>query len=269
MHCRWFKDSLSKIRQPQHHVQQAAQGQASKETISPQKLVTQTTLDTVSSAESRAQIGPGQYFVCGAPTESERCVESLAILLDENQVYPAIMKNPVGYPLEGCLVDPDEVEMLGLERFTKEELKGWDYINLLELDLTGREDSRPIYAVEQQLQHKMEWQDLGYQRLNRVAGAGPWNNKPRGTVMVGFEYAPRGWLQEHYHEIAIVRGKMRGGGQDGTKVDLTGLGGILWASKLRTTGMLLYRQWEKDIIVILFTFLRITSKRSVIHNPQV
>ena len=116
----------------------------------------------------------------------------------------------------------------------KEELEGWDHITLLKLDLTGREDPRPIYAVEQQLQHKTEWQDLGYQRLNRVAGAGPWGNKPRGTVMVGFAYAPRGWLEAHYHEIAIVRVKKRGGAPDGTNVDLTGLAG----SKLRTTGML-------------------------------
>jgi hypothetical protein len=195
-------------------------------------------LEYETTAGWQERIGPGQYFVCGAPTERERRVESIAILLNANRGYPAIMKNPVGYPvwypLEGRVVDQGEVEMLGLERFTEEELEGWDYINLLELDLTGREDSRPIYAVEQQLQHKTEWQDLGYQRLNRVAGAGPWGNKPRGTVMVGFAYAPRGWLEAHYHEIAIVRGKKRGGAPDGTNVDLTGLAG----SKLRTTGML-------------------------------
>ena len=48
------KDSFSKIRQLQHHVRQAAaQGQASQETVR-HEIVTQTTLDTVSSAESQA-----------------------------------------------------------------------------------------------------------------------------------------------------------------------------------------------------------------------
>ena len=185
-------------------------------------------LEYKTTAQWQEEVGPGQYFVCGAPTKQERSSESLAIMLEEGRVWPALMKNPAGYPLEGRMVHPDEVEMLGLERFSKEDLKEWRYINLLELDLTGREDSRPIYAVEQQLQKKTEHQVLGYQRLNRVAGAGPWGRKPRGTVMVGFAYAPRGWLQEHYHEIAIVLGKQQQNFRpDGTNVDLTGLSGIL------------------------------------------
>jgi hypothetical protein len=76
------------------------------------------------------------------------------------------------------LVDRDEVEVetLGLERFEKEELEemGWKYIPLIELNLAGRDGSRPVYAIEQQLQIKTFSQELGYQRLNRIPGSGNW-----------------------------------------------------------------------------------------------
>lgn len=156
-------------------------------------------------------IGPAQFFVSSDPTDDGRERESTAILWDESRAIPALMKNPQRYDLEGRIVPQDQVEELGLKRFTKDELdeQGWDYIPLFEVDLSGRKDSRPAYAVEQQFQYKTEDLKLGIQRLNRTPGAGNWNVEPRGTVMVGFAFAPRGWLEEHEGAIAIVEGKQR------------------------------------------------------------
>jgi hypothetical protein len=117
---------------------------------------------------------------------------------------------------------------------------GWKYIPLIELNLAGRDDSRPAYAIEQQLQIKTFSQKLGYQRLNRIPGIDNWDIpgidnwdiKPTGTVMVGFAYAPRGWLEENYDDIAIVRGTQNfvppkaGSSKDGSEEDLTDVLGI-------------------------------------------
>lgn len=107
---------------------------------------------------------------------------------------------------------------------------GWNYIPLIELDLTGREDSRPAYAIEQQLQLKTFLQKLGQQRLNRVPGVGPWRKKPKGTVMVGFAYAPRGWYEKYKAQLAVVGGTRKftppeaGSSRDGSVENLTGIG---------------------------------------------
>jgi hypothetical protein len=166
-------------------------------------------LEFMSPAEYQEQVGPGQYFVCLNPEETEHKYEALAILTTKSRPYPALMKNPGGY-LFGRAVDYDEVENLSLERFTYEELKDeWDYVNLLELDLTGREDSRPIYAVKQQLQLKTFYQKLGLERLNRIPGCGDWTKKPNGTAMLGFAFPKRGWIErvsENY-QTAIVNGR--------------------------------------------------------------
>ena len=68
--------------------------------------------------------------------------------------------------------------------------------------------------------------------MNRVPGVGPWARKPNGTVMVGFFYAPRGWLAENYDDIAVVNGKMEwvppeeGSSKDYSNEDMTGIPGI-------------------------------------------
>ena len=64
-----------------------------------------------------------------------------------------------------------------------------------------------------------------------MPGAGPWENKPEGTVMVGFAYAPRGWYEKYKGQLAVVGGKQKftppKSSRDGSAVDLTGIAGIL------------------------------------------
>jgi hypothetical protein len=74
---------------------------------------------TITTSEWQEQVGPGQYFTCSKPGENERAAESTGILWMKERVYPAIMKNPIGHLLGGRLVERDEVENLGLERFTR------------------------------------------------------------------------------------------------------------------------------------------------------
>jgi hypothetical protein len=190
----------------------------------------------MSPPEYQEQVGPGQYFVCLNPDEYERKYEALGILTAKCRPYPALMKNPGGYILDRA-VDYDEVENLSLERFTYKELKDeWDYVNLLELDLTGREDSRPIFAVEQQLQLKTFHQKLGLERLNRIPGCGDWKQKSKnGMAMVGFAFPKRGWIErvtENY-QTAIVNGRTNfippilGSKRDGSQDLLTGISGII------------------------------------------
>jgi hypothetical protein len=186
-------------------------------------------LEYMSPAEYQEQVGPGQYFVCLHPEESERKYESLAILFKKSRPYPALMKNPGGYILDRA-VDYDEVKILGLK--LKEN---WDYVNLLELDLTGREDCRPIFSVEQQLQLKTFYQELGLERLNRIPGSGNWDQKPKGTAMVGFAFPKRGWIERvsENNQTAIVNGRQTfvppelGSKKDGSQDLLTGVGGII------------------------------------------
>ena len=82
-------------------------------------------LDYMTTAEWQEQVGPGQYFVTGSPVEKESEDESTSILWERNRVYPALMKNVEQHDLEGVVVDPDLVEVLGLERLEKDELKEW------------------------------------------------------------------------------------------------------------------------------------------------
>ena len=94
---------------------------------------------------------------------------------------------------------------------------GWKWIPLIEIELRGSETVRPAMAVEQQCQLLTHDLELGWQRNNRVPGAGNWDlkvNKYHRLAMVGFAYAPPGWKEKYAHKIAIVKGK-----QDGVRDD--------------------------------------------------
>jgi hypothetical protein len=167
----------------------------------------------MSTKQYQEHVGPGQYFLTSQVTDFERTEEAFALWTQTSRPYPAIMKNPGGYPVQERLVDPDEVEILSLERFTKPELlaMGWKWLPLMELDLDGSPTLRPAYALEQQCQILTHDLRLGSQRNNRVPGAGNWDRnatKENRFVVVGFAYAPPGWLNKYYDLIAFVNGKI-------------------------------------------------------------
>ena len=48
--------------------------------------------------------------------------------------------------------------------------------------------------------------------MNRVPGAGWWDRKVTDETrfgVLGFAYAPPGWLNKHYDHIAFVNGKIK------------------------------------------------------------
>lgn len=155
--------------------------------------------------------GPIQFFVTKQEGDTFVYYEATAILHQSARVYPAIMKNPKGHCLEGRRVNNDEVEKLGLERFEFEELQeqGWDYIPLVDIDLTGEETGRVAYAIEQQLQLMVhDVLSLGFERLNRFPGAGNWNN-PGGNYIVGMLFPPKGFNKLFKNDkIVAVNGIM-------------------------------------------------------------
>jgi hypothetical protein len=167
----------------------------------------------MSTKQYQEHVGPGQYFLTSQVTDYTRTEEAFGQWTQTSRPYPAIMKNPGGYPVQERLVDPDEVEILGLERFTKPELlaMGWKWLPLMELDLDGSPTLRPAYALEQQCQILTHDLRLGSQRNNRIPGAGGWDRKvtkENRFCVVGFAYAPPGWLNKYYDRIAFVNGKI-------------------------------------------------------------
>jgi hypothetical protein len=165
----------------------------------------------MSIRQYRQNVAPGQYFVTCRAAESERTAEAFALWYEKCRVYPAIMKNPCRHHLGSRMVEPDEVEFLGLKRFTLKVLKrmGWKWLPLLELDLANSPTVCSIMAVEQRCHLHTHDLELGTQRNNRVLGAGNWDKvEPSQTLaMVGFAYAPPGWLEKYQggDRIAIVR----------------------------------------------------------------
>ena len=169
-------------------------------------------LGGMSTRQYQEDVGPGQYFLTALVTDNERSREAFALWTNTSRVYPAIMKNPAEHLVQERLVDQDEVKSLGLERFTFPELTamGWKWLPLMEADLEGSPTLRPLYALEQQCQVLTHDLRLGTQRNNRVPGAGIWNQevtKRNRFGVVGFAYAPPGWLNKYYSRIAFVNGK--------------------------------------------------------------
>jgi hypothetical protein len=167
----------------------------------------------MSTRQHQEHVGPGQYFVSTKVTDNERTEEAFGQWTQSSRGYPPIMKNPAEYPVQERLVDMDEVEILGLERFTLPEMiaMGWKWLPLMELDLDGSPTLRPLYALEQQCQILTHDLQLGSQRNNRVPGAGGWDRnvtKETRFGVVGFAYAPPGWLNKYYDRIAFVNGKI-------------------------------------------------------------
>jgi len=111
--------------------------------------------------------------------------------------------------------------MLSLERLSTTECKDhFDYIILKDMDLTNVEGltdeeakrvSRPAYAFEQMLQYLTMDMKLGYERLNRIPGAGPWNSGP-GHYIIGFAFADETIKPRIGHDLAVVKGKQEWNG---------------------------------------------------------
>ena len=180
-----------------------------------------------STREYQQHVCPGQYFLSAEVTDEGRTTEAFAQWTSSSRSYPPIMKNPNEYPVQERLVDPEEVKILGLKRFTLKELiaMGWKWLPLIDLDLDGSPTQRSLYAVEQQCQILTHDLLLGSQRNNRVPGAGNWNRKVTNETrfgVVGFAYAPPGWLDEYYDRIAFVNGKVEFTQPEITRMSLKG-----------------------------------------------
>jgi hypothetical protein len=167
------------------------------------------------------EVGPGYIFLTKQETDSAVLGESTGVLWQEHRPYPALMNNPFGNAVEGRQIENDEVEMLGLERFSTDDCKrNFSYIILRDLDLTddkGLSDkeakrvSRPAFAFEQMCQYLTMDLELGYERLHRIPGAGAWNSGP-GHYLIGFAFADETIKPQIGQTIAVVKGVMKWNG---------------------------------------------------------
>lgn len=167
----------------------------------------------MSTLQYQEHVGPGQYFFTAQDTDYKIEEEAFALWTEPGRNYPAIMKNPAKHKVQDRLVQPDEVEDLGLVRFKKTELikMGWKYITLMEFKMNVGETNRPAFAVEQQTRVLSHHLCLGPQRNNRTPGAAStWDVKVTDKncySIVGFAYAPPFWLEKYWDKIAFVDGK--------------------------------------------------------------
>jgi len=166
-----------------------------------------------------------QFFLTRQKTVCAIWQESAGILCETGRMkrgtMPPLMVDPFARGL-AMPVPNDQVEELDLKQLTHAQARdlGWDYIELCVLDLTDTsiledpndpqqilEMSRPAYAVEQQFQYKLKKMGLElHQLLNRMPGAGKWNDGP-GVYMIGFGFFPP-TIQDYIGtSIVSVQGK--------------------------------------------------------------
>jgi hypothetical protein len=186
-----------------------------------------TPLDYLLSEEEGGGGGCGQFFLTRQDTVYKIWNESAGILCDkgrmDNGTNPPLMVDPYARGL-AMPVPRNRVEEFGLKQlnFAQARDLGWDYIEICVLDLTDTsilEDpndpeqikriSRAAYAVEQQCQYKLMKAGLElHQLLNRIPGAGKWNDGP-GVYMIGFGFFPP-TIQDYIGtSLVSVEGKMK------------------------------------------------------------